>query len=391
MLHKLINLNSDLKQLWNEGYEVEISDNHLLIHHVPYLNSQGKINYGTLVSTLHLAGDTTLKPDTHVTYFIGEAPCYKDGRTIDAIINSTQTQKLTSQITVNHTFSSKPASGYLNYFKKMSTYINIISAPAKSVDESVTEKTFKIIKPRKSKSVFNYADTNSSRAKISFISEKLAKQKIAIIGLGGTGAYILDLVSKTPVSEIHTFDGDIYKSHNAFRTPGATPIQKLRLRIFKTEYLKQIYSKMHRKIISHNYYVDSTNLEELSDMDFVFLSVDKGSVKEEIINCLESKGISFIDVGIGIQNVDDKLRGAVRVTTSTEQKRDHVRNRISLTDETLNEYAENIQTAELNALNASLAVIKWKKLSGFYHDFEKENHSEYTINSNLLTSIENDS
>jgi hypothetical protein len=273
----------------------------------------------------------------------------------------------------------------------MSTYINVISAPAKSVDDSVTEKTFKVIKPRKSTSVFNYADTNSSRAKISFISEKLVKQKIAIIGLGGTGAYILDLVAKTPVLEIHTFDGDIFKSHNAFRTPGAATIQKLRGRIYKTEYLKQIYSKMHRKVVSHNYYVDSTNLEELSEMDFVFLSVDKGSVKEEIINYLELKGISFIDVGIGIQNVDDKLRGAVRITTSTEKKRDHTRNRISLTDETLNEYAENIQTPELNSLNASLAVIKWKKLSGFYHDFENENHSEYTINTNLLTSIEHDS
>jgi hypothetical protein len=390
MLHKLINLNSDLKQLWTEGYEVEISDNHLLIHHIPYLNSHREAHYGTLVSTIQLAGDKTLTPD-HVTYFIGDAPCEKEGLPINAVINSSNRQKLTTNIEVDHLFSSKPPDGYSDYFEKMSTYINIISAPAKSLDDSVTEKTFKVIKPKKSKSVFNYADTNSSRAKITFISEKLAKQKIAIIGLGGTGAYILDLVAKTSVSEIHLFDGDIFKSHNAFRTPSAASIQKLRNRIPKTEYLKDIYSKMHRKIISHNYYVDSTNLEELSEMDFVFLSVDKGSVKEEIINYLESKEISFIDVGIGIQNVDDKLRGAVRITTSTKNKRDHFRNRVSLTDETLNEYAENIQTAELNALNASLAVIKWKKLLGFYHDFENENHSEYTINSNLLTSIENDS
>ena len=35
------------------------------------------------------------------------------------------------------------------------------------------------------------------------------------------------------------------------------------------------------------------------------------------------------------------------------------------------EYATNIQIADLNALNALMAVIKWKKLSGFYQDLKK--------------------
>jgi hypothetical protein len=48
------------------------------------------------------------------------------------------------------------------------------------------------------------------------------------------------------------------------------------------------------------------------------------------------------------------------------------------------DYARNIQIADLNALNAILAVIKWKKLFGFYVDFEQEHHSTYTVNGNLL-------
>jgi hypothetical protein len=35
-----------------------------------------------------------------------------------------------------------------------------------------------------------------------------------------------------------------------------------------------------------------------------------------------------------------------------------------------NEYNRNIQIADLNALNAALAVIKWKKLFGFYRDMK---------------------
>ncbi|CAN2525454.1 MULTISPECIES: hypothetical protein [Burkholderia] len=47
-------------------------------------------------------------------------------------------------------------------------------------------------------------------------------------------------------------------------------------------------------------------------------------------------------------------------------------------------YASNIQVADLNALNAVLAVIKWKKLRGFYRDLDREHHSTYTTDGNLL-------
>ncbi len=49
-----------------------------------------------------------------------------------------------------------------------------------------------------------------------------------------------------------------------------------------------------------------------------------------------------------------------------------------------NEYATNIQIADLNVLNAVLAVIKWKKLSGFYQDLKQEYHTTYTINTGQL-------
>lgn len=41
--------------------------------------------------------------------------------------------------------------------------------------------------------------------------------------------------------------------------------------------------------------------------------------------------------------------------------------------------------ADLNALNAALAVVKWKKLCGFYYDIEREHHSTYVINTGKLS------
>ena len=42
------------------------------------------------------------------------------------------------------------------------------------------------------------------------------------------------------------------------------------------------------------------------------------------------------------------------------------------------------QWVSFNALNATLAVIKWKKLRGYYHDPGKEHFCAYTIANNRM-------
>ena len=49
-----------------------------------------------------------------------------------------------------------------------------------------------------------------------------------------------------------------------------------------------------------------------------------------------------------------------------------------------NEYDQNIQVADINALNAALAVIRWKRLMGFYVDQQGEHQSRYTIDGNVI-------
>jgi hypothetical protein len=396
MPQPLISRSPDLTRLWEEGYEIEIKGAYLLMHHIPYLNHAGEIKYGVLVSTLNLAGDQTHVPETHVTYFIGDAPCRKDGSEMSNIIISNSQQTLHEDITINHIFSTKPPAtpqfpaGYADYYDKMTTLANVVSAPAKSLDNTITERTFQVIVSEEADSVFHYQDSNSARAEINLVSQKLSGHKIAIVGLGGTGSYILDLVAKTPVQEIHLYDGDILMQHNAFRVPGAPSLGQLRERLKKTDYLQGIYSSMHRHVFSHDYYVEATNLEELATMDFVFLSLDRGEARKLLVGFLIEKNIPFADAGMGLHKVEDSLLGVVRVTTGTAKKSDHIRKRIPFYDSAENEYATNIQIADLNALNATLAVIRWKKLAGFYQDFEQENHSTYTTNVNMLLSEDYD-
>ncbi|WP_243350076.1 ThiF family adenylyltransferase [Parabacteroides sp. FAFU027] len=385
MSQQLIDRSPDLKQLRDLGYEIQIKGGYLLIHHIPYVNQAQEIKYGVLVSDLNLRNTTTTAPpSSHVAYFIGEHPCNKDGSKITAIQHASNTQRLQDDLVINHSFSNKPQNGYPDYYCKMSRYAEIISAPAKSIDSSVTEKTFKVIVDENEDAVFRYLDTNSSRANINHISAKFKGQKIAIIGLGGTGAYILDFVAKTPVKEIHLFDGDEFLLHNAFRSPGAASSDDLNQRKPKTQYYEEIYSRMHLNIFSHNTYIGVDNIDVLQGMSYVFIAIDKDSVKKSIIQYLLKLNIPFIDVGLGVNLVDDCLIGSVRVTTGTPDKNDHLFDRISCGDDINNEYASNIQIADLNALNAIMAVVKWKKLSGFYQDLRQEHNSSYSINVSQL-------
>jgi tRNA A37 threonylcarbamoyladenosine dehydratase len=77
----------------------------------------------------------------------------------------------------------------------------MIEAPAKAIDANVTARVFELVEAEED-SVFNYLDTSSSRANIEAVVDKLKQLKIGIIGVGGTGSYVLDLVSKTPVRQI---------------------------------------------------------------------------------------------------------------------------------------------------------------------------------------------
>lgn len=387
MSQQLINRNLDLMQLRNDGYTVEIIANHLVVRDVPYVNAEGQVEYnGILVSPLDMAGDCTVKPKTHVALFSGSHPCNADGSKLNAISHTSTTRNIAPDLTVYHSFSSKPKGGYTDYHHKMTTYIAMIMEPARNIDAKATAQLHRPVECTEDSSVFHYLDTASSRAGITEISAKLAIPKVAIIGLGGTGSYILDLIVKAPITEIHLFDGDVFYSHNAFRAPGAASVDELRKQPLKVDYHAQKYGVFRKNIVSHPSYLHENNLCELDEMHSVFIAMDGSKDKRSIIRHLEERGITFIDAGMGIELADGSLGGIVRVTTSCPENRNHIheKKRISYDDGEDNPYESNIQVADLNALNACMAVIRWKKLLGFYRDLEQEFHSLYTLDGNTI-------
>jgi hypothetical protein len=149
----------DLQRLHQEGYDIEIRSGYLLVKHAPFATSAGEVAFGTLISELSTAGTATTRPADHVVSF------------------------------------------------------------AQAIDPTVSARSLMPVKLTEDQSVFRYLDSASSRARISLITGKLALPRVAIVGLGGTGSYVLDLIAKTPASEIHLYDGDTFFAH----TPSARP------------------------------------------------------------------------------------------------------------------------------------------------------------------------
>ncbi|MBL4568764.1 MAG: ThiF family adenylyltransferase [Flavobacteriaceae bacterium] len=387
MSQKLINHNPDLKKLQNEGYEIEIIGSYLVMKKVPYVNMHKKVKFGTLVSELTMAGNNTSRPNTHVMYFAGEMPCDMNGRALTNIVNGQCSHTVEEGLTTQYSFSSKPACGYyLDYYEKFNTYSAMLCQYARAIRSSVTPKTFNVIETNDNEDVFKYMNTASSRAGINDITEKLKQNKVAIIGLGGTGSYVLDFIAKTPISEIHLYDDDVFLSHNAFRAPGCSSAAQLRRQYYKVTHYKKVYSMLHNGIVAHRKKVTSRNVRYLFDCDFVFICIDNNVARKIIAEKLVAFGIPFIDVGMGIEKCQSSLLGQVRTTYCNPAVNNKVPRgmptAVNEGDDDL--YSSNIQTVELNALNAVEAVIKWKKHCGFYLDLENENNSIYSVDGNHI-------
>ena len=232
----------------------------------------------------------------------------------------------------------------------------------------VNPYSFRSVEEAPANSVFKFHDTLTTRAEISDLAAKFKDDVIAIIGLGGTGAYVLDFLARTPVREIRAFDLDPYHVHNAFRSPGR--LEESELGKSKAVVYGGRYENFRTGLSVTPAFIDASCHEEMDGVTFAFVCVDKGSSRVGIFDLLISKGIPFIDVGMGLNRKRGPISGLIRTTYYSAEHGQEVREKdlAPLTDDPDDIYRTNIQISELNALNACLAVVRFKQLRGFYFE-----------------------
>ena len=226
---------------------------------------------------------------------------------------------------------------------------------------------------------FKIPNTFEARAAIRPVQDRIRHQRIAIIGLGGTGAYVLDLVAKTPVKEIHLLDSDRAEWHTFMRAPGSPTAEEIEAcrkgNLCKVDYYHSKYAPLRDGIHPHDVRVDSPSMfgEFLSahPIDYAFVCIDQltegdSPRQDAVYYALSEAGISFIDSGVSITMENDAVRGAV--TTSA-----YGAGSMTWKNAIPNAKVEgnvpgyrNVQLPEVNALAASLAVMEWRRRTKQY-------------------------
>jgi len=198
MSSALIGRSPDLKRLRDEGYDIAVVDGYVIMRDVPYVNGTREVKRGILVS--RSPWRATL-PRRQTTIRFGSPVSIRASRTDEKSSRSGMGKARQARRRGRHldVFGQAEADGrYENHYAKLTTYANILSAPAKMIDPQADPRTFPISQGDVSDDgVFKYIDTATGRAEIGECSRKLALGKVAIVGLGGSGSYILDLVAKT--------------------------------------------------------------------------------------------------------------------------------------------------------------------------------------------------
>lgn len=371
---------SSVALLVADGYDMVLRSGHLLIRRLPYLAPSGLRRDGQLVLPVTVVGGVLSDATDHRIWFAGEEPRDDNGGTLATLDPHDFGVGERAQFMM----SFKPPSGaYSSLHDKIRQYAHILRNAAWQIDPTVADVTRGSYQVVPDDLPFVYPDTNTTRAGLITLNNLFRGHTIAIVGVGGTGSYILDQIAKTWVDRIILIDGDSLETHNAYRAPGAVAIDALASQPNKAAYFAAEYGRMHTGITAHPVALAAENLHLLEGATFVFLAAADAEARPAIMKWLRDRGVPFIDVGMSFREGEQGLTGMAKVSAYLPGDESPLPTAPAVPPGE-DDYSSNIQLAELNALNAILAVIRWKRYLGFHATHAESNLTVYKLFSNEI-------
>ena len=408
MSTSLISRSADLSALSAAGYCLEVRGAYLLVLGIPYVAPNCEIQFADIVTNLDISGaageETTLPPKDHTVWWTGEPPHDAAGESMEAHLRCGKWEHgrdIGEGITVYMRWSRKPreagkARGYRDYREKIETYVGEVGGQAEGLKPGVLEAARKGGNPAVISSTrFAYMDTNSYRNGTRGIESRIEEEVVAVIGVGGTGSYLVDVLAKTNVRELHLFDDDVMKIHNAFRVAGAARVGELNGKKRKIDWHAERYANVRVEGLHlHHAKLSEGNLDVLRGYTTVFIAVDDLKIRRTIQRACAAIGVLHLSVGMGLEVEgpnDDQIGGTVKIETNFKpcKRTEDEHEAPQPGDEPDNVYDSNIQTAELNMLGAALAIAEWKAVRGIYRS-ERDQANDSTMYSVTTGRIELD-
>src|SRR5579885_1463604 len=86
----LVAHSDDLSRLLDDGYDIEVQGENLLVHHIPYVTPAGEVEDCVLRSELTTNGERTVRPGQHEVWVIGQVPHDHQGNKLSIVIEEGQ-------------------------------------------------------------------------------------------------------------------------------------------------------------------------------------------------------------------------------------------------------------------------------------------------------------
>lgn len=370
---ELASRNPYVRDLYELGYDADFVGGYFVLYGLPYLDQAGALQHGDLFTPVNLGAEGVIEPTgTHQVWWCGGKP-YGPGGVELGIGQSVAAVQIVPGVMTDLAFSLKrlDAHGerrnYVSFQEKIGTYLDVIVGPAMAAHPDATPLRGIERRAQEQGSPLRLPDTSSANYGINDVADRLRGKKVAIIGLGGTGSCILDFVVRTHLEAIVLYDGDKVHVHTLFRIPGV--LGKVAIGKPKVEALAKHYDAWHAGITPVPERITAENVEQLRAFDFVFVAVDDGPSRRFVVDWLSTEGIAYVDCGMGLdRSFGNTLNGMVRITGINRAAYERTVDTPYIP--TINpkdaEYRNQAQIIELNALNASMAVIRFKQHFGLY-------------------------
>ena len=283
---------------------------------------------------------------------------------------------------------------YQSYEEKINTYFHEVADHAEAKQPGILEILAVSGSPEvlHASSRFVYMDTNPYRHGTKAIEDRLAEEVVAIVGVGGTGSYLVDILAKTNVKELHLYDDDTIDGHSAFRIPGAVRVGELAVHKPKVEWHRERYSEVRKDGLHvHKTRITRNNIACLEPCTTVFIAVDDLETRRTLQRACNEMGKLHIAVGIGLEiegEQNDEIGGMIKIETNYvpyDQPPPQIQREPNAV-EAPGVYESNIQTAETNMLGAALSIVEWKAARGFYRS-EREAGDDSSLYSTTTGTI----
>lgn len=215
----------------------------------------------------------------------------------------------------------------------------------------------------------------------------VAQERVAIVGLGGVGAWIADFVVKADPREVHGWDYDCIEPKNILRMPGGLD-PNIWIDRPKADWFHETYSRIHTSVHGHNVKVLPENVQDVIEQTtFAFVAVDDADDRMMVCDTLANARIPFVVAGLSLVRKDKRVMVSMRIVTA------HVgasswREAIPQVGQAGQDDYGSLDLPDVYSMAAGWAIQSWRKMRGQFWQEDREECLVYSASDQSLISRE---